>query len=157
MEKIRPVRLAYPCPDVDARIISLEDEVTALGDLEKGGELVVKAPNIMKGYHNMPTETQNSLRDGWLYTGDIAKMDEDGFFYIVDRKKELIKPGGYQVWPREVEEVIAQKIQKCLRSALRESRTPTVARRLSRVLLLKPGVKRLVRKRSKIGAARQDR
>ncbi len=102
-----PGSIGVPMPDVDARIISLEDEVTALGPGE-AGELVVKAPNVMKGYHNMPTETQNSLRDGWLYTGDIAKMDEDGFFYIVDRKKELIKPGGYQVWPREVEEVIAQ-------------------------------------------------
>jgi long-chain acyl-CoA synthetase len=70
--------------------------------------LVVKGPIVMKGYHNMPTETANALRDGWLYTGDIARMDEEGFFYIVDRKKELIKPGGYQVWPREVEEVIIQ-------------------------------------------------
>jgi long-chain acyl-CoA synthetase len=66
----------------------------------------------MKGYHNMPTETDNTLRkldDGktWLFTGDIARMDEDGYFYIVDRKKELIKPGGFQVWPREVEEVLA--------------------------------------------------
>ena len=55
----------------------------------------------------MPTETANALRDGWLYTGDIARTDEQGYFYIVDRKKELIKPGGYQVWPREVEEVIS--------------------------------------------------
>ena len=61
----------------------------------------------MKGYHNMPTETANALRDSWLYTGDIAYMDEQGFFYIVDRKKELIKPGGFQVWPRDVEEVIS--------------------------------------------------
>ena len=56
----------------------------------------------------MPTETNNTLRDGWLYTGDIARMDDDGYFYIVDRKKEVIKPGGFQVWPREVEEVIAE-------------------------------------------------
>jgi len=70
--------------------------------------LVIKSPNLMRGYHNMPTETANTLRDGWLYTGDIARMDEDGYTYIVDRKKELIKPGGLQVWPREVEEVIAQ-------------------------------------------------
>ena len=56
----------------------------------------------------MPTETTNAIRDGWLYTGDIAYMDEDGYFFIVDRKKELIKPSGYQVWPREVEEVIAE-------------------------------------------------
>lgn len=62
----------------------------------------------MKGYHNMPTETANTVRDGWLYTGDIAYMDDDGYFYIVDRKKEMIKPSGFQVWPREVEEVIAE-------------------------------------------------
>ena len=85
---------------MDARIISLDDEVTVLPPGEVG-ELVLKGPQVMKGYHNMPTETANALRDGWLYTGDIARMDEDGFFYIVDRKKELIKPGGYQVWPRE--------------------------------------------------------
>lgn len=98
--------IGLPLPDVDARIISLDDEVTVL-PVDEIGELVVKGPQVFKGYHNMPTETANTLRDGWLYTGDIAKMDQDGYFYIVDRKKELIKPGGYQVWPREVEEVIA--------------------------------------------------
>jgi len=98
--------IGMPLPDVDARIVSLDDEVTVLPAGEVG-ELVVKGPQVFKGYHNMPTETINALRDGWLYTGDIARMDEDGYFYIVDRKKELIKPGGYQVWPREVEEVIA--------------------------------------------------
>jgi len=101
-----PGSIGLPLPDVDCRIIDLEDEVTVMpvGEI---GELVVKAPNVMRGYHNMPTETANALRDGWLYTGDIARMDEKGYFYIVDRKKELIKPGGYQVWPREVEEVVA--------------------------------------------------
>jgi long-chain acyl-CoA synthetase len=97
--------IGLPLPDVDARIVSLDDEVTALGPGEIG-ELVVQGPQVFKGYHNMPTETENALREGWLHTGDIARMDEDGYFYIVDRKKELIKPGGYQVWPREVEEVI---------------------------------------------------
>ena len=98
--------IGIPFPDVDCRIISLDDGVTPLkaGEI---GELCIKGPQVMKGYHNMPTETANTLREGWLYTGDIAKMDEDGYFYIVDRKKELIKPSGYQVWPREVEEVIA--------------------------------------------------
>ena len=95
-----------PLPEVEARIISLDDEVTVLPTGEIG-ELVIKGPQVFKGYHNMPTETQNTLRDGWLYTGDIANMDEDGYFYIVDRKKEVIKPGGFQVWPREVEEVIS--------------------------------------------------
>ncbi len=99
--------IGLPLPDVDCRIIDLDDGVTVL---EPGGvgELVIQGPQVMKGYHNMPTETTNTLRDGWLYTGDIARMDDDGYFYIVDRKKELIKPGGYQVWPREVEEVIAE-------------------------------------------------
>lgn len=98
--------IGLPLPDVDARIISLDDEVSPL-EVGEIGELVVRGPQVFKGYHNMPTESENALRDSWLYTGDIARMDEDGYFYIVDRKKELIKPGGYQVWPREVEEVIA--------------------------------------------------
>ncbi|MGB2896791.1 MAG: AMP-binding protein, partial [Anaerolineales bacterium] len=99
--------IGIPLPDVDARIISLDDEVTVL-ETGEVGELIIKGPLVMKGYLNMPTETKNTLRDGWLYTGDIAYMDEDGYFFIVDRKKELIKPSGYQVWPREVEEVIAE-------------------------------------------------
>jgi long-chain acyl-CoA synthetase len=102
--------IGIPFPDVDAKIISLDDGET---ELETGeiGELAIHGPQVMKGYHNMPVETANTLRklkDGkvWLFTGDIARMDEDGYFYIVDRKKELMKPGGEQVWPREVEEVI---------------------------------------------------
>ncbi|GIK08239.1 MAG TPA: long-chain fatty acid--CoA ligase [Anaerolineales bacterium] len=103
--------IGMPLPDVDCKIINLDDGETemSLGEI---GEIVINGPQVMKGYHNMPTETANTLRtlkDGkvWLFTGDIGRMDEDGYFYIVDRKKELIKPGGYQVWPREVEEVLA--------------------------------------------------
>lgn len=102
--------IGMPLADVDVKIISLDDGETEMpvGEI---GEIVLRGPQVMKGYHNMPTETANSLRqlnDGktWLFTGDIARMDEDGYFYIVDRKKELIKPGGFQVWPREVEEAI---------------------------------------------------
>lgn len=100
-----PGSIGLPLPDVEARIISLDDGVSVLpaGEI---GELILRSPNVMQGYHNLPTETENALRDGWLFTGDIARMDEDGYFYIVDRKKDLIKPSGYQVWPREVEEVI---------------------------------------------------
>ena len=99
--------IGVPFPNVDSRIISLDDDVTVL-EPNGVGELVIKSPSIMKGYHNMPTETTNTVRDGWLYTGDIAYMDDDGYFYIVDRKKEMIKPSGFQVWPREVEEAIAE-------------------------------------------------
>jgi long-chain acyl-CoA synthetase len=99
--------IGLPLPDVDVRIVSLEDETTPLPPCEVG-EMVIKGPQVMKGYYNMPSETANTLRDGWLHTGDIAYMDKEGYFFIVDRKKELIKPGGYQVWPREVEEVIME-------------------------------------------------
>ncbi len=102
--------IGMPLPNVEVKLISLDDGET---ELQQGeiGEIAIHGPQVMKGYHNMPTETANTLHtmnDGkvWLFTGDIARMDEDGYFYIVDRKKELIKPGGYQVWPREVEEVL---------------------------------------------------
>jgi long-chain acyl-CoA synthetase len=103
--------IGLPLPSVDVKIISLDDGETEMPQGEIG-EIAIHGPQVMKGYHNMPTETANTLRemkDGkiWLFTGDIARMDEDGYFYIVDRKKELIKPGGFQVWPREVEEAIA--------------------------------------------------
>ncbi|MEM4152247.1 MAG: AMP-binding protein, partial [Nitrososphaerota archaeon] len=70
------------------------------------GELVVKGPQVMKGYWKRPEETRMVLRDGWLYTGDLAKMDEDGYFYIVDRKKDLIKYKGYSVYARELEDIL---------------------------------------------------
>lgn len=70
------------------------------------GELIVHGPNVMKGYYKMPEETAAAIRDGWLYTGDMARMDDEGYFYIVDRKKDLIIVGGYNVYPREVEEVL---------------------------------------------------
>lgn len=98
--------IGLPFPDVKCRIVDLDDGKTDLASGEIG-EIIMQGPQIMKGYYNMPTETANALRDGWLYTGDIGYMDEDGYFYIVDRKKELIKPGGFQVWPRDVEEAIS--------------------------------------------------
>ncbi|GAV23519.1 long-chain-fatty-acid--CoA ligase [Carboxydothermus pertinax] len=98
--------IGIPYPDTLAKIVDLETGE----DLPPGeiGELVVKGPQVMKGYWNRPEETARALRDGWLYTGDIAKMDEDGFFYIVDRKKDMIIASGYNIYPREVEEVLYQ-------------------------------------------------
>jgi len=103
--------IGMPMPDVECRIVDPDD---CERDVEPGGigELILRGPQLMKGYHNLPQETAQTLRtrrDGkvWLLTGDIVRMDGDGYFYVVDRKKELIKPGGFQVWPREVEEVVA--------------------------------------------------
>lgn len=101
--------IGLPLPDIDCRIVSLEDGVTEI-PVGEPGELIMAGPNIMKGYHGMPTETANSLReiDGqtWLYTGDIARMDEDGYFYIVDRKKDMALIGGFNVYPAAVENAI---------------------------------------------------
>ncbi|MCL4561236.1 MAG: long-chain fatty acid--CoA ligase [Chloroflexi bacterium] len=102
----RPGSIGLPLSDVDAQIVDLEDGNTVLVPGETG-ELVVRGPQVMSGYHHMAEETAHVLQDSWLHTGDIGRMDVDGYFYIVDRKKDLIKVGGLQVWPREVEEVIA--------------------------------------------------
>ena len=97
--------IGLPLPDVDSRIVDPETGgELACGD--EPGELIIQGPQIMAGYFNQGEETKKTLRDGWLFTGDIARMDEDGYFYIIGRKKELIKVSGFQVWPAEVEKVI---------------------------------------------------
>lgn len=95
-----------PLPDVEVRIAESD---TGQGSLPPGevGEILIRAPQLMVGYWGRPEETAKVIRDGWLYTGDTGYLDEDGYLFIVDRKKDLIKVGGFQVWPREVEEVIA--------------------------------------------------
>lgn len=98
--------IGLPLPDVDCRIVSLEDGQTDL-PVGEAGEMILRSPQVMDRYHNRPQETTETLRNGWLYTGDIARMDAEGYFYIVGRKKELIKVSGFQVWPREIEEVLA--------------------------------------------------
>src|SRR5919204_246138 len=97
--------IGIPFPDTDARLVDPGDSTK---EVPKGspGELAVRGPQVMKGYWNQPAETAFVLRDGWLLTGDIATMDEEGYFSIVDRKKDLILCSGYNVYPREVEEVL---------------------------------------------------
>jgi long-chain acyl-CoA synthetase len=111
---VKPGSVGMPLPDVEVRIV---DEDNGYDILPAGqvGEIVMRAPQLMQGYWGRPTETADVMREGpspdsgerWLYTGDLGYIDEDGYLFIVDRKKDLIKPGGFQVWPREVEEVIA--------------------------------------------------
>ena len=99
--------IGLPLADTD---VAIRDVETGQRDLPAGevGELVIRGPQVMQGYWNRPEETQQVLRDGWLYTGDMARMDSDGFFYIEDRKKDMIKSGGENVYPREVEEVLCR-------------------------------------------------
>ena len=94
-----------PLPDTDARIVDAETGAKTLAP-DEIGELAVKGPQVMRGYWKRPDETALVLREGWLLTGDIARMDQDGYFYITDRKKDLIKYKDYSVYPRELEDVI---------------------------------------------------
>ena len=97
--------IGLPLADTEARIVDLDngEREVAVGEV---GEIAIRGPQVMKGYWNKPEETALVLRDGWLYTGDVARKDADGYFYIVDRKKDMIIAGGYNIYPREVEEVL---------------------------------------------------
>lgn len=99
--------IGVPIMDNDVRLVDVESGVN---DVKPGdpGEILIKGPSIMQGYWNNPAETANQLTDGWLHTGDIGQMDEDGYIYIVDRKKDMIIAGGFNIYPREVDEVLYQ-------------------------------------------------
>jgi long-chain acyl-CoA synthetase len=99
--------IGIPFPDTDVRIVDIEG---GMEDVPKGkpGELIIRSPLIMKGYYNNPAETADQIKDGWLLTGDIAVQDEDDYFAIVDRKKDMIIAGGYNIYPREIDEVLYQ-------------------------------------------------
>jgi long-chain acyl-CoA synthetase len=112
MEKVGSI--GVPCPNTKARIVHLHTgKPLPVGSV---GELEVKGPQVMRGYWRNEKETEKILsRDGWLATGDIAQMDSDGFFYIVDRKKDLIVSGGFNIYPSEVEDIISQypSVKEC--------------------------------------------
>ncbi|MCJ7547057.1 MAG: AMP-binding protein, partial [Deltaproteobacteria bacterium] len=99
--------IGIPFPDNDVRLVDIEDGTEEVPQGEPG-EIIMKGPLIMQGYWNNPEETAGQLRDGWLYTGDIAVRDEDGYIFIVDRKKDMIIAGGFNIYPREIDEVLFQ-------------------------------------------------
>ncbi|WP_077327312.1 long-chain-fatty-acid--CoA ligase [Virgibacillus siamensis] len=96
--------IGVPWPDTDSKIFNMDTNQEA--EIGEVGEVAVKGPQVMKGYWGNQEETDNVLKDGWMFTGDMGYMDEDGYFYIVDRKKDMIIAGGYNIYPREVEEVL---------------------------------------------------
>jgi long-chain acyl-CoA synthetase len=99
----KPGSIGTPIEGVEMRVVDEDDNEVAQGEV---GEVVIRGHNIMKGYWNKPEATEEAMRGGWFHSGDMARTDEDGYFYIVDRKKDLIIRGGYNVYPREVEEVL---------------------------------------------------
>ncbi len=101
----RPGSIGLPMPDTDFKVVDVEtgENEMPIGEI---GELCLRGPQVMEGYLNMPEENAQSLRNGWFYTGDIAKVDEDGYTYIVDRKKDMVIAGGVNIYPRDIEEVL---------------------------------------------------
>lgn len=97
--------IGLPLADTDCKIVDLTDDTREL-PVGEAGELCIKGPQVMKGYWRRPDETRQTLKDGWLYTGDIARMDADGYFYIMERKKDMIISEGYNVYPNEIDEVV---------------------------------------------------
>ena len=97
--------IGVPVPGTDAKVVDLADGVTEM-PTGTAGELIIKGPQVMKGYWNRPDATRDMIRDGWLYTGDIANVDPDGYFFIVGRKKDMIIAGGYNIYPDEVDRVL---------------------------------------------------
>lgn len=99
----KPGTVGFPIFGVEVRCVDDEGRPVATGER---GEIVVRGPNVMKGYYNRPEATDEAMRNGWFHTGDIGVLDEEGYLAIVDRKKDMILRGGYNVYPRELEEVI---------------------------------------------------
>ncbi|MBP7125145.1 long-chain fatty acid--CoA ligase [Myxococcota bacterium] len=133
----KPGSIGIPVPSTDARIVDLEEGRREMG-VGEDGELVLRGPQVMQGYWNNPTETEGMLRDGWLYTGDIARMDEDGFFYIVGRKKDMIIAGGYNIYPREIDEILYEH-PKVLEAAAVGVPDPKRGETVKAFVVLKPG------------------
>jgi long-chain acyl-CoA synthetase len=129
--------IGLPLPDTDCKLVDVDDpskEISPPGP----GELVIKGPQVMQGYWNRPEETHDVLRDGWLYTGDIAEVDDEGYFKIVDRKKDMIIVGGFNVYPRDVEEVLYQH-PKILEAAVVGLRSAKSGEMVKAYIVLKRG------------------
>jgi long-chain acyl-CoA synthetase len=131
--------IGLPFVGTEAKIVDLETgrDVAKPGDI---GELAIKGPQVMQGYWNHPEETAMVLKGGWLYTGDIGYMDADGFFAIVDRKKDMIKVGGENVYPRDVEEVLFKnpKVMDCVVAGIPDEK---LVDKVKAYIVLKPGEK----------------
>ncbi len=132
----KPGSIGVPIWGVEMRAVDDNDNEVAQGEI---GEIVIAGPNLMKAYYNKPEATIEAMRNGWFHTGDMARVDEEGYFFIVDRKKDMIIRGGYNVYPREIEEVLYQH------SAVREAAVigvpePRLGEEVKAFVSLKPGV-----------------
>lgn len=131
----RPGSIGRPIDGVEMRLVDGSGADVPAGEV---GEIVIRGHNVMKGYWNRPDATAQAIVDGWFHTGDMAKQDEDGFFFIVDRKKDLIIRGGYNVYPRELEEVLYEH-PAVLEAAVIGLPHPTHGEEVGAAVVLRPG------------------
>jgi long-chain acyl-CoA synthetase len=135
--KTKPGSIGLPVADTELKIVDLADGKTEMPAGE-AGEILIRGPQVMSGYYKMPGETAEALKEGWLYTGDIGKMDEEGYFYIVDRKKDMIIAGGYNIYPREIDEVLFEH-PKILEACAVGIPDPYRGETVKAYVVLKPG------------------
>jgi len=131
--------VGLPVPDTDIKIVDLAEGTKEL-PVGEAGEIIIKGPQVTSGYYKMPDETAIAIRDGWLYTGDIGKMDEEGYFFIVDRKKDMIIAGGYNIYPRDIDEVLFEH-PKILEACAVGIPDPYRGETVKAFVVLKPGEK----------------
>jgi long-chain acyl-CoA synthetase len=135
----KPGSVGVPIQNTLSRIVDLKDGITPV-PVGEVGEIVFKGPQVMKGYLNMPDETAEALKGGWLHSGDLGKMDKDGYFYVVDRKKDMVISGGYNVYPKEIEDVYLEH-PKVAEAAAIGVPHPTRGEQVKLMLVLKEGEK----------------
>ena len=131
----RPGSIGTPIRDVQMRVVDGEGHEVPQGEV---GEIAIRGPNVMKGYWHRPEATAEAVRDGWFHTGDMARADSDGYFYIVDRKKDMIIRGGYNVYPREIEEVLYEH-PAVAEAAVIGLPHPALGEEVAAAVALKPG------------------
>ncbi len=135
--KGKPGSIGLPMPDTEYKIVDVETGETEV-PIGEVGEICLKGPQVMEGYLNRPEETAHALRDGWFYTGDIAKADDEGYAYIVDRKKDMVITGGFNIYPRDIEEVLYAH-PKVMEAAVAGIRDPYRGETLKAYIVLKEG------------------
>jgi long-chain acyl-CoA synthetase len=147
--KKKPGSIGFPLPDTEFKLV--DPETGQLAKLGEPGEIVIRCPQVMKEYYKKPEETANSLRDGWLYTGDVATMDEDGYFSIVDRVKDMVIVSGLKVFTREVDEILMKHpdIDMAASVGVPDPERPG-SERVASAIVLKPGVEKSEGQKEKI-------
>jgi long-chain acyl-CoA synthetase len=137
--KKKPSSIGMPLPDTEFKLI--DPETGQLAPLGEPGEIAVRGPQLMEGYYEQPEETANAVRDGWMFTGDVARMDEDGYFYIVDRVKDMVNISGFKVFTRELDDVLAKHpdIEMAATIGVPDPDRPG-SERVAAAVVLKPGI-----------------